>query len=257
MRIKNKLLVCVALLGFLFLTFTGSASAAEHFPTTEAGISAYVKAAASIPNLDVVKPCLTTIIQENKTAGYIIGTVAMSSHTEEEYPHVYVSTDGWVVAYYPNDRPSSWLVPWVSYPGSGPITTTTLKEAIEKVIPCIGGTTVGLKYYDFRYPDATKMMIITEPTTGSEWFKLTIPSIYTLYRVDWIHWCKDCYQKYESHSSSASLEGTAFSTLSNCDNCKHYGSFDPEGFTKGVPHTIQITTSRDTPCVSLVLEYAE
>ena len=131
------------LLGILFLFFATSASAAEDFPADEAGISAYVKAKTSVPNLNAVKPALATIERETDT--YIIGTVALSYHTEEQYPHVYVSTDGWVVAYYPNDRSSGWLLPWYSYSG-GPISTTTLKDAAQIVCNQIGGTTTGLKY---------------------------------------------------------------------------------------------------------------
>ena len=85
----------VALLGIALL-FAGSACAAVDFPEDEAGISAYVHAKSSV-NLNDAKPAFATI--ERETDHYIIGTVALSKHTEEQYPHVYVSTDGWVVAY--------------------------------------------------------------------------------------------------------------------------------------------------------------
>ena len=253
MGIRNKILVCVALFGILFLLFTGSASAAVDFPADEAGISAYVKAKSSI-NLATVKPALATI--ERETDDYIIGTVAMSGHSEEQYPHVYVSTDGWVVAYYPRDRSSGWLLPWYYYSG-GPISTTTLKETVVKVCTQIGGTTTGLKYYDFRHPDATKMMIIVESTTGSNWFKVTIPTNFTVYRVDWSHWCSDCYRRHYNYRSYVYLDGSQFNVL-HCDNCFRCGSFAPSvEFINGIEHTIKITASRDTPRVGLVLEYAE
>ena len=251
MGIRNKVLMSVALSGILFLLFTGSASAAVDFPADEAGISAYVKAKTSIPNLDVVKPALATI--ERETDDYIIGTVAMDYHTEEQYPHVYVSTDGWVVAYYPRDRSSGWLLPWAYYSG-GPISTTTLKEVVQIVCDQIGGDMTGLKYYDFRHPDATKMMIIVESTTGTNFFKVTIPSNYTTYRVDWSHWCSGCGWLW---GSCVYLDGAEFSSL-YCDNCAKYGSFAPSvEFMNGIEHTINITASRGTPRVGLVIEYAE
>jgi hypothetical protein len=114
----------VALLG-IGLLFAGSACAAVDFPADEAGISAYVHAKDSV-NLNNVKPALATI--ERETEDYIIGTVALSGYTETQYPHVYVSTDGWVVAYFPNDRPSSWLFPWYSYSGGTTSSTRTLPE---------------------------------------------------------------------------------------------------------------------------------
>jgi len=254
MEIRNKILVLVALFGIisLFLLFTGSASAAVDFPADEAGISAYVKAKSSV-NLATVKPALATI--ERETDDYIIGTVAMSGHSEEQYPHVYVSTDGWVVAYYPRDRSSGWLLPWYYYTG-GPISTTTLKETVVKVCTQIGGTTSGLKYYDFRHPNATKMMIIVESTTGSNRFKVTIPTNFTVYRVDWSHWCSDC-EYWGCYWSRVYLDGAEFSSICGDKRAK-YGSFAPSvEFINGIEHTIKITASRDTPRVGLVLEYAE
>ena len=251
---KTNFLVLVALSGVLFLLFAGSASAAVDFPADEAGICAWVKAKSSVPNLNAAVPAFAAI--ERQTDDYIIGTVAMSGHNEQQRPHVYVSTDGYVVAYYPNDRPVSWLLPWYYYSG-GPIPTTTLKEAAQIVCDQIGGTTTGLKYYDFRHPDATKMMIIVESTTGSEWFKVTIPSDYTVHRVDWSHWCSDCYRSSYNYRSYVYLDGVTFNTL-HCDSCFSTGSFDPSTeFTKGVEHQISISANADTPRIGLVIEYAE
>ena len=241
----------VTLLGIALL-FAGSACAAVDFPADEAGISAYVKAMDNA-DLNNAKGVFATI--ERETEDYIIGTVAMSGHAEEQYPHVYVSTDGWVVAYYPNDRSSGWLLPWYYYSG-GDISTTTLNETIVKVCDQINGTATGLKYYDFRHPDATKMMIIMESTTGSSWFNVTIPTDFTVYRVDWSHRCSDCYH-YGCYHSRVYRDGIQFSSLC-CDNCQNYGSFNTSmDFTNGVEHKITITASRDTPRIGLVLEYAE
>jgi hypothetical protein len=254
MEIKTKLLVLLALSGVIFLLFAGSASAAVDFPADEAGICAYVKAKASIPNLNVVKPCFATI--ERETSDYIIGTVAMSYHTEEEYPHVYVSTDGWVVAYYPNDRSSGWLLPWYYYSG-GAISTTTLKEAVAKVIDCTGGDMTDLKYYDFRHPNATKMMIIVENVgaDSTNYFKVRIPSNYTTYRVDWSH--RALIDTAGSDYSYATLDGATFSSSSSTRSL--YGSFDRSAqFPNDIEHTILIGAyNYDATRVGLVLEYAE
>ena len=252
MEIGNKILVFVALFGIisLFLLFTGSASAAVDFPADEAGISAYVKAKSSI-NLATVKPAFATI--ERETGDYIIGTVAMSGHSEEQYPHVYVSTDGWVVAYYPNDRSSGWLLPWQYYSG-GPISTTTLREVVAKVCAQIGGSTSGIKYYDFRYSDASKMMIIVESTNRgqTDYFKVTIPTNFTTYRVDWSHYNID-WGYYDT--SLTYLDGTEFSRIGSTG--WRYGSFLGQ-FVNGIEHTIKIKAQSDAVGrVGLVLEYAE
>ena len=245
MEIRNKILVFVALFGIisLFLLFTGSASAAVDFPADEAGISAYVKAKSSV-NLVTVKPALATI--ERETDDYIIGTVDLPWHSEEQDPLVYVSTDGWVVAYYPRDRSSGWLLPWYYYSG-GPISTTTLRKVVGKVCDQIGGTTTGLKYYDFRHPDATKMMIIVESVYhGTNYFKVTIPTNFTTYRVDWSHHEVNDYWSY------AYLDNTRFSSL---HGTRAYGSFLGQ-FENGIEHTIKIWADR-TGRVGLVIEYAE
>ena len=240
----------VALLGIALL-FAGSACAAVDFPADEAGISAYVKAMDSV-DLNDAKPVLATI--ERETEDYIIGTVAMSGHSEEQYPHVYVSTDGWVVAYYPNDRSSGWLLPWRYYSG-GDISTTTLNETIVKVCDQINGTTTGLKYYDFRHPDATKMMIIVESTTGSNWFNVTIPTSFTTYVVDWSHYASTYGTGGGSGSSKTYLDGNCFSSFGEGHKWA-YGSLLDQ-FGNGVEHKIQIRTIRGTGRVGLVLEYAE
>ncbi len=259
MMIQNKLLVCVALLGFLFLAFTGSASAAVDFPADEAGICAYVQANESI-NLSELKPALTTI--ERETDDYIIGTVYLPWHSEEQYPHVYASTDGWLVAYYPDDRPSSWLLPWYYF--SEPLATTTLNETVKIVCDEINGSVEGLKYYDFRHPDATNMMFIVESTTGSNWFNVTIPTTFTTYRGDWSHYGNLGYwASYAPHGGNSYVyfDGTSISGLSGKGNeeKRNYGSFNlSTQFTKGIAHKVDISaSSRSTGRVGLVLEYAE
>ena len=245
----------VALLGIALL-FAGSACAAVDFPADEAGISAYVKAMDSV-DLNDAKGAFATI--ERETSDYIIGTVALSLHTEEQYPHVYVSTDGWVVAYYPNDRPSSWLFPWYSYSG-GAITTTTLADAADIVVNQIGGSSSGLKYYNFKFSNATKMMMIAESASGStDSFKVTIPSAFEPYGVAWSH-----YSAIGAYSSSsANLDGSRFSHHSfgpggGTKISKSYGNFGTSSeFARGIEHQIDISSSKGTGRIGLVLEYAE
>lgn len=249
MNIRNKILISVALLG-IFL-FAGSASAAVDFPADEAGISAYVKAKASI-DLNLTKSAFASI--ERETPDYIIGTVALTYHSEEEYPHVYVSNDGWIVAYYPKVRASSWILPWADYAG-GPLLSTTLSKAVGIVATSVGGSPNGLKYYDFRYPDATKMMVILESTTGTEFFKVTIPTTFSTYAVDWSHFSSKG-TSYSSYCSYAYLDdGSAFS--GQCVGLDiSYGSLLGQ-FNNGIEHKIELTTNSGTGRIGLVLEYAE
>ena len=245
----HTLTVFVALFGIALL-FTGSACAAVDFPADEAGISAYVHAKSSV-NLNDAKPAFATI--ERETDDYIIGTVELAKHTEEQYPHVYVSTDGWVVAYYPNDRPSSWILPWADYSG-GEISSTTLSKAAGLVCSEIGGTTTGLKYYDFRYEDASKMMIIVESvSSGTNYFYVTIPTSFATYAVDWSHHAST--SSYSGWSKAYLDEGSPFSSIGAGTGWK-YGSLVGQ-FENGDEHEIKIATSGGTGRIGLVLEYAD
>ena len=251
MNKRFKFLILIALLCIFLLA--GSASAAIDFPADEAGIAAYVKVSSSI-DLNDTKSAFASI--ERETADYIIGTVALSLHSEEQYPHVYVSNDGWIVAYYPDDRPSSWILPWAYY-GGGPTSTTTLNETVKIVATAVEGTVDAPKYYDFRYPNASKMMIIVESTTSSNFFYVTIPTSFKTYAVDWSHYCLDCADSY-CRNSYAYLDGTLFSDSGCGDYRRNYGSFNSStNFINGEEHKIRITALRDTPRIGLVLEYAE
>ena len=250
MIMRSKIIVSIAFLCMFLLA--GSASAAVDFPADEAGIAAYVKASTSI-DLNDTKSAFASI--ERETADYIIGTVALTYHSEQEYPHVYVSTDGWIVAYYPDDRPSSWIVPWGDYAG-GALSSTTLSKAVGTVATAVGGTTTGLKYYDFRYPDATKMMIIVESiTAGTNFFKVTIPTTFSTYAVDWSHYNIRLSTNSAYTSSYGYLNDVRFSSINS--NSANYGSFSGQ-FENGIEQTVKITTqSSSTGRIGLVLEYAE
>jgi len=251
MNKRNTILLSISLICMFLLA--GSASAAVDFPADEAGISAYVKAKTSI-DLNLAKSAFASI--ERETPDYIIGTVALTYHSEQQYPHVYVSTDGWIVAYYPDDRPSSWVFPWADYAG-GALSSTTLSKAVGTVATAVGGTPSGLKYYDFRYPDATKMMIIIESvSSNTNYFYVNIPTTFSTYAVDWSHFASTAYSGGGYGYSKTYLdEGTSFSNLPVGTQWA-YGSLLGQ-FNNGIDHKIQITTDRGTGRIGLVLEYAE
>jgi len=250
MNTKFKILISIALLCTFLLT--GSASAAVDFPADEAGISAYVKASSSI-DLNDTKSAFASI--ERETADYIIGTVDITWQSEQDRPHVYVSTDGWIVAYYPKDKSAGWIFPWYEY-ADGPLISTTLSKALGTVANSVGGTTNGLKYYDFRNPDASKMMIIIESTTGTEFYTLTVPTSYSLYAVDWSHYSSTVSSSSGSGYSYVYLDGAIFTLDGWGANQMSYGSLKGQ-IINGVEHEIKIATYRGTGRIGLVLEYAE
>jgi hypothetical protein len=193
---KTKIFVAFITLVCSVLFLAGSASAA--FATNESGISAYVKAGASI-NLDQASGAYRII--EDRTSTYIIGTVDVPNSTEYELPHVFTSADGWIMAYYPKEEPRAMIVQWGQYDKNNPdlsqMKSTRLEDAISKVSSAIGIDYSTLKpntkYYDFQYPDANGLTLIAETrnTNGADSFKFRVPIEFTLYNVSWAYFSYD------------------------------------------------------------------
>lgn len=204
--------------------FIGTVGAAETgagaaFPADDAGIAAYEQLKSRI-KLEDVQLVFASIFMEEQD--FVIGTVAVTGMAEDEYPYVYVASDGWIISYYLRDQKASHITPF-GYSSS----TTNLNEAMRKVYGKIGAVfnPDKLKYYDFRYPDATGMVMAMEG--GGSRFYVTIPDSFTIYEVSW------AYKGYSS-SSYAKLDGWKFRAGSQ----DAYGSFDSSDFEKGVEHEI-------------------
>jgi hypothetical protein len=157
-----------------------------NFLQQEAGIAAYVKVNQAI-DLEQVRGAFKTV--ETVSDEYIIGEVALPDLPEKVHPHVYVNKEGWIVAYYSKGEPASKIMQWRGYKG-GSITTTTLKDAIRQIWDAFRAPfpfPQGLKYYDFEYPSANRIMLITETIgiEGTDSFYLKIPIGARLYEASW------------------------------------------------------------------------
>ena len=89
-------------------------AAISSFLDDEAGIAAYTQTPGSI-DLSVVRDEFRTI--ERETAEYIIGSVGIPDYSEDHDPHVYVHTDGWVLAYYLAAEQASYIIDLRHYDG--------------------------------------------------------------------------------------------------------------------------------------------
>lgn len=195
---KTKIFAALITLACAVLFLTGNASAA--FATNESGISAYVNIGTSI-NLDQAAGAYNSI--EDRTSTYVIGIVEVPNATDYELPHVYTSSDGWVMAYYAKEKSRALIMPWGQYDRNTPdlsqLRNTRLEEAISKVSGAIGVdyTTIksNTKYYDFQYPDANGLTLIAESmhTEGYESFSFRVPSEFTLYNASWEYYSYDSY----------------------------------------------------------------
>lgn len=133
--------------------------------SNEAGMSVYVKSTTAI-NLTKAKTAFTRGV-EIETADYIIGLIPISGYNTAWDPtlqvnitwdaHVLVHKTGWILAYYPKEYVSARALNEKQQVIGG---ATKLSLAIDAVIAKAGNKFGNKSYFNFQYPDATKMLVI-------------------------------------------------------------------------------------------------
>ncbi|MCR3884626.1 MAG: hypothetical protein NUK54_09675, partial [Methanothrix sp.] len=136
------------------------------FPEGEAGIAAYINTGQAI-NIEKVKTIFSSVDEVGNN--YIVGVVPISNWGGNINVHLYADTEGWLVAYLKSDEPVSAIMQWgitnqVDNPNIGVIKSTTLEDALYKAGDASGVGIVAnkIKYYDFEFPNANRMMIIAK-----------------------------------------------------------------------------------------------
>lgn len=139
----------------------------------EAGIAAYFQADRSIPIAGLEGAFQ---IVEEQTDEYIIGLVQLPGYPESEDVHVYIHQDGWFLAYYLNDEPSSNIIDWNAYDGGSGV-PTKLEAALLNASQRAGVAPQNVVFYHFRYPNANRMTIILDRDLGgADSFEVTLPT---------------------------------------------------------------------------------
>ncbi len=207
--------------------------------SSEAGISAYLQTVNPI-DLNQVRGEFRTI--ETETADYIIGSVAVPDHPEHFDVHVYVHTDGWILAYYLKGEVTAKIVDV----RSRTISSTKLETIISIIAGVLGETTTGLKYYDFRYPNATHILMIAEDPDNGRDFTITMPSSYGYSERSWA--MINSYTRVDFY-----INGTvATRDWSGWD--MGYGTIPASQLLPDQSHTIELTGS-SSPYGVLVITY--
>jgi len=196
------------------------------FPQDEAGISAYFKSASPITLADV-KGVFRVI--EAQTADYIIGSVDVVDYAEAYDVHVFVHRDGWLVAYYLSPDPVAKIVDIRAYNGSR--IDTLLEKTLNIVAVSAGVPVPGLTYYDFRYPNATHLMLIGETGGDGNSFTVQLPSTFVYYSRSWalVNWGGAAYFNVDGQNSE-----------SICCGNPYYGTLTPAKLLPDVVHTITV-----------------
>ena len=191
----------------------------------EAGISAYMQASGAI-DLSQVEGEFRTI--ETQTTEYIIGSVPVPDHPEHFDTHVYVHSDGWILAYYMEDEATSKMVDVKAKT----INSTKLETIVSIIAGALGEAVSDLKYYDFRYPNATNILMVAEDYENGRDFTIELPSAYAYFERSWA-----CYDWYSSIGFR--IDGSQAPT-DWAGNDMGYGAIPASSLLVDTPHTIYV-----------------
>ena len=244
------ILVLAAVFLCLFMVGNVSATDGTTFPVDEAGIAAYVKV-DNIENIDIDALAEAYHTIEASGENYVIGTVKVTNELGDNYPHLYVGLDGWMVAYYLNTEEASRIMQWKGYT-AGSINTTTLKDAIDYMSEKTGVTySMPVKYYDFEFPEANKMTIITETNTGNDDFYVTVPG--TLYEASYqVLLMERCGGGSGFHRLSLNVDGTVVFEVLGGGGYRYwlpfssYGYYNLSIFETGITHHVSFVGGGDS-----------
>lgn len=219
------------------------------FLEEEAGISTYTNVEETI-NLGLARNAFRTI--EYETDEYIIGSVPLPDYPETEDVHSYVHIDGWVVIYYLREEPAAKILDWEGFGPDEVITGTKLQDGIFVVCDAAGVPIGDIKYYDFKYPNANKMMIIVDAlwTYGEDTLNIMLPSDFVFYERSFSHCIRNGGYSY------LYIDGQRISDLSGTGT--HYGLLSPTQLSPDVFHTVKVTCSSTFDAFdAIVLVYRE
>ena len=233
----------------------GGGGAAPQAGTTfleeEAGISAYTDVGETI-DLEKARDAFRTI--EYETDEYIIGSVPLPDYAETEDVHAYVHKDGWVVAYYLKEEPVAKIVDWEDYSTDERITGTKLEDGVSVVCNAAGVPIIDLKYYDFRYANADKLMIIADAlwSDGTDTFNVKLPSDFVFYERFFSHYFNAGNYWYDSRMYIDEDE------ISHIEGSRtNYGLLSPTQLSLDDFHTIKISSEPVNSFDAIVLVYRE
>lgn len=212
-----------------FLTVAQAASVASPVADRldeEAGISAWFQTSGPI-SISQIAPVFRTI--EVQTGDYIIGSVAVLSYNEHFDAHVYAHKDGWILAYYFNNAPISKIVSI----REDTITSTNLDTVISIVAGAAGEPFTQANYYDFRYPNATNILMVAENDANGNTFTINLPSTYGYFERGW---AGDRGQ----YSGNFYVDGVKAATTFTVPYSNEYGTITSAQMLPGITHTIEI-----------------
>lgn len=162
----------------------------------ELGIVTYISLGQNI-DMNQASTLFKTI--DYQTTDEIIGTYSFyADNYNIETANLYITSNGFISAYYWSEDPVSKIISW----NSDKIIFSKFATVITSVGQSLGYNIdyKNIKYYDYRYPDANRMLFVTQSVgessiSGYDYgnLKFNIPSYATIYEVSYSLYLKDDY----------------------------------------------------------------
>ena len=225
------------------------AQAAPDFLASEAGISAYVniekpvnfvllkKAFKNIQNISIVE----------ETTDYLSAMVTPPGYADKpgikQYADVnlYIHKDGWIIAYLPKQVPTVMIIDFANYEQQK-LDATILSNTIALITSALNVTLPPVSYYDFAYPEANALQLVTDVEYSLRFdketntFSIEIPSSLTVLATSWMH------VAYNIDESYFALDETKLSEFASCFRCwrVNYGYLDDSALLPDTNHSFVI-----------------
>jgi hypothetical protein len=233
------------------------------FPAESAGISAYVKTDKPIRITDALTKAFYNV--QDVSDSHIIGTVEVEHFVGKVYPHVYVDTAGWIVAFFLAAEPTALVMYW-SGDTNNPTAAikTTLEVALEKVAEAARLPLTQPSFYDFRFPEANSMLILLRilPAADTKVMYVKLPENHVLYIASYYFYgCNFCrWENQGWYTAELWLDGAMISRVEGQDNLKSVVKDIPSrDFQIDQLHELKISLRQNRECgsagVALVLIY--
>lgn len=139
------------------------------FPEDKAGLTAYINVGSLEYEkiLEVSKQTMTILDTDSKS--YVFGEITVSGSANDaswnDKVYLYIDTNGWLVSFFPRDKPASALIRWTGGDYNSHSTNSsdnTLEVALKELMDNMGvdfySAKPNIEYYDFAHPEATNYL---------------------------------------------------------------------------------------------------
>jgi hypothetical protein len=239
-------------------TFSADVAASSSFLDQEAGMAIWLNATAYAPiDVNAARSALTNV--EINTTDFVVGSIGSQVYGSSDlYPHCFIHTNGWIVVYYlnPTSQNKAWIGKIINWNDIShidyPVTDNFLREGLDyiasKIPPNI--PTTSANYYHFHYPEATKLMFAIKHGNPSS-FDIKIPTGTIVYEYSWSSWVA------QYASMTIKIDNATPPAITAGWNTNYGGSeISSTNLPSDIPHTIDISSSSNTPYFCLILLYS-